>query len=215
MPCLLEAIQEAMKNLPTIYMYTGQDGAEHPEDSNLKDIQHLAETIQKVCNLNVNSNNAQQDLSKQQAVEIVEIVERELLSHPATKPVWRRDAVITDPLAIRLKDENQLFEELHTVAQEVSKKYPHIGTLIEEIIMKSLFMWHGCVNIDKQCRLKDVHGIEPEDRLAVHNFLVGQSSSNPWIRKGFSSARLFRQTPDQTQPEKDYNWIPPGSPYWG
>src|SRR6188472_1777233 len=108
MPCLLEAIQEAMKNLPTIYMYTGQDGAEHPEDSNLKDIQHLAETIQKVCNLNVNSNNAQQDLSKQQAVEIVEIVERELLSHPATKPVWRRDAVITDPLAIRLKDENTL-----------------------------------------------------------------------------------------------------------
>ena len=76
MPCLLEAIQEAMKNLPTIYMYTGQDGSEHPEDSNLKDIQHLAETIQKVCNLNVNSNNAQQDLSKQQAVEIVEIVEK-------------------------------------------------------------------------------------------------------------------------------------------
>ena len=215
MPCLLEAIQEAMKNLPTIYMYTGQDGAEHPEDSNLKDIQHLAETIQKVCNLNVNSNNAQQDLSKQQAVEIVEIVERELLSHPATKPVWRRDAVITDPLAIRLKDENQLFEELHTVAQEVLKKYPHIGTSIEEIIMKSLFMWHGCVNIDKQCRLKDVRGIEPEDRLAVHDFLVSQSSSNPWIRKGFSSARLFRQTPDQTQPEKDYNWIPPGSLYWG
>lgn len=129
MPCLLEAIQEAMKNLPTIYMYTGQDGAEHPEDSNLKDIQHLAETIQKVCNLNVNSNNAQQDLSKQQAVEIVEIVERELLGHPATKPVMR-DAVITDPLAIRLKDENQLFEELNKVEQEVSKEYPHIGTSI-------------------------------------------------------------------------------------
>jgi hypothetical protein len=213
MPCLKEAIQEAMINLPTIYMYTGHDGAEHPEDSNLKDIQHLAETIQKVCNLNINSNNAHQDLSKQQAVDIVEIVERELIGHPATKPVMR-DTVITDPLAIRLKDENQLFEELNKVAQEVSKKYPHIGTSIEEVIMKSLFMWHGCVNIDKQCRLKDVHGIEPQDRLAVHDFLVGQSSSNPWIRKGFSSARLFRQTPEQTQPEKDYNWIPQESPYW-
>jgi hypothetical protein len=211
MPCLKEAIQEAMKNLPTIYMYTGQNGAEHPEDSNLKDIQHLAETIQKVCNLNVNSGDAQQGLSKQQAVEIVE---RELLGHPATKSVMR-DTVITDPLAIRLKDENQLFEEFNKVAQEVSKKYPHIGTSIEEVIMKSLFIWHGCLNIDKECRLKDVHGIEPEDRLAVHDFLVGQSNSNPWIRKGFSSARFFRQTPDQTQPEKDYNWIPSDSPYWG
>ena len=83
--------------------------------------------------------------------------------------------------------------------------------------MKSLFMWHGCLNIDKECRLKDVHGIEPQDRLAAHDFLVCQSSSNPWIRKGFSSAPLFRQTPRQKQLKvvKDYNWIPPGSPYWG
>ena len=129
MPCLKGAIQEAMINLPTIYMYTGQDGVEHPEDSNLKDIQHLAETIQKVCNLNINSDNTHEDLSKQQVIEIVEIVERELLGHPATKPVMR-DAVITDPLAIRLKDENQLFEELNKVEQEVSKEYPHIGTSI-------------------------------------------------------------------------------------
>jgi hypothetical protein len=211
-PCLKEAIVEAMKSLPNIYMYTGPDGAEHSEDSNLKDILHLAEIIQKVCNLNVNSDNTHQDLSKQQAVEIVEIVEKELLAHPATKPVLR-DAIITDPLEIRLKDENQLVEELNKVAQEVLKKYPHIGTSSEEVSMKSLFMWHGCVNIDKQCRLKDVHGIEPQDRLAVHDFLVGQSNLNPWIRKGFSSARLFRQTPDQTQ-LKDYNWIPSDSPYW-
>ena len=164
MSCLKEAIQEAMKNLPTIYMYTGEDGAEHPEDSNLKDIQHLAETIQKVCNLNVNSCHAHQHLSKEQVVEIVEIVEKELLGHPATKPVlW--DAIITDPLEIRVKDENQLFEELNKVAQEVLKKYPHFGTSIEEVIIKSLFMWHGCLNIDKECRLKDVHGIEPQGLL--------------------------------------------------
>ena len=86
------------------------------------------------------------------------------------------------------------------------------GMSSEEVSMKSLYMWHGCVNIDKQCTLKDVHGIEPQDRLAVHDFLVGQSVSNPWIRKGFSSARLFRQTPDQTQ-LKDYNWIPSDSQY--
>jgi hypothetical protein len=68
------------------------------------------------------------------------------------------------------------------VANEVLKKYPHIGTPIEEVIMKSLFMWPGCINIDKQCRLKDVHGIEPENRLAVHDFLVGQSNSNPRLQ---------------------------------
>jgi hypothetical protein len=201
-----------MKNLPNIYMYTGPDGAEHSEDSNLKDILHLAETIQKTCNLNINPDNTHQDLSKQQVVEIVEIVEKELLGHQATKPVLR-DTVITDPLEIRLKDENQLFEELNKVAQEVLKKYPHIGTSIEEVSMKSLFIWHGCLNIDKECRLKDVHGSEPQERLTVHDFLVGQSNLNPWIRKGFSSARLFRQTPDQTQ-LKDYNWIPSDSPYW-
>jgi hypothetical protein len=133
MPCLKEAIQEAMKNLPTIYMYTGHDGAEHPEDSNLKDIQHLAETIQKVCNLNVDSGDAHEDLSKQQVIEIVEIVEKELLGHPAVKPVLR-DAIIADPYEIRLKDENQLFEELNKVAQELLKNIHILECLLKKLL---------------------------------------------------------------------------------
>ena len=52
MSCLKESILKT-KTLPTIYPYTGSDGAEHLEDPNLKDVNHLAETIRKVCNLNV------------------------------------------------------------------------------------------------------------------------------------------------------------------
>jgi hypothetical protein len=102
-----------------------------------------------------------QGLSKEQVVEDVELVEKELLSHPSVRPV-ERDILISDPLAIRAKDENQLIEALDKLAKGVLNKYPQIGTTIEEAIMKSLFVWHGCLNIDKECRLKDVHGGEPK-----------------------------------------------------
>ena len=210
MLCLKESILKAMKNLPTNYSYTGSDGAEHLEDPNLKDVNHLAETIQKVCNLNVGTLSSGQGLSNEQVIEVVELVEKELLRQPAVKPV-KRDIMISDPLAIRAKDEIQLIEELEKIAKEVLKKYPQIGITIEEAIMKSLFMWHGCLNIDKECRLKDAHGIEPPNRMQVHYWLVNQSNSNPWIRKGFTSAKSFR--PEQGM-DKTYDWIPKDSPYW-
>jgi hypothetical protein len=43
MSCLKESISQAMKTLPTIYTHTNSDGAERPEDPNLKDVNHLAE----------------------------------------------------------------------------------------------------------------------------------------------------------------------------
>ena len=209
MSCLKESILKT-KTLPTIYPYTGSDGAEHLEDPNLKDVNHLAETIRKVCNLNVGDLASDHGLSKEQVVEVVELVEKELLRHPAVRPVTR-DILISDPLAIRAKDEIQLIEELEKIAKEVLKKYPLIGHTIEEAIMKSLFMWHGCLNIDKECRLKDAHDIEPLDRMQVHDWLVNQSNSNPWIEKGFKSAKSFR--PEQKM-ARNYDWIPPDSPYW-
>ena len=48
--------------------------------------------------------------------------------------------------------------------------------------------WYGCLNIDRECGLKDVHGVEPQNRIQIHDWLVSQSNSNPWIRKGFTSA---------------------------
>jgi len=107
------------------------------------------------------------------------------------------DILITDPHAIRVKDETQLIEELDNLGEQVLKKYPQIATTIEEATMKSLFMWHGCLNIDKECKLKDVHGTKSEARMQVHNWLANQSTLNPWIGTGFTSARCFRQTPDQ------------------
>jgi hypothetical protein len=209
MSCLKESISQAMKNLPTIYTYTNSDGGEHPEDSNLKDIGHLAETIRNVCNPNVDHLPSAHALSKGQVVEVVELVEKELLSHPSVKHV-QRDIMISDPLALRVKDENQLIEELNKLAKGILKKYPQMGSTIEEAIMRSLFMWHACLNIDKKCRLKDIHGNQPTDRMPVHNWLVNQANSNPWIRIGFISARYFR--PDQRE-SKDFRWIPSDSLY--
>ena len=204
MLCLKESITEAMKTHHAINAYTGPDKVTYQEDPNLKDVNHLAETIRQVCNLNIGDLPSDRDLSKDQVVEIVELVERELLSRPSViiKP--------GDPRAIRVKDENQLIEELEKIGFAVLKEYAQIGASLEEAIMKSLFMWDGWLNIDKVCRKKDIHGIEPQNRMQVHNLLVNKSNSNPWIRKGFTSARFFRQ--DQKD-LKDYSWIPLDSPY--
>jgi hypothetical protein len=133
-----------------------------------------------------------------------------LLSHPAVRPILR-DPLISDPRAIRVKDDDQLIQELDKLGNEVVQKYPQIGSTIEEAIMKSLFMWHGCLNIDKECRLQDIHGVEPQNRMQVHDWLVNQSNSNQWIRKGFTSAKYFRP---QQKNSKDYSWIQPDSLYW-
>jgi len=209
MSCLVESIAEAMKNLPILSTYTGTDGMKYLEDSNLKDVCHLAETIRRVCNLTIDDLSSIQSLSKQQVVEIVELVEHELLSQPSIEPVKR--SVVSDPLAIRVKQENQLIEELNKVGNKVLKKCPEIGSAIEDAVMKSLFMWHGCLNIDKVCRLKDADGDELLERMQVHDWLVSQSNSNPWIRRGFTAARFFRQNQKKLS---GYNWIPRVSPYW-
>jgi hypothetical protein len=209
MSCLVESIAEAMKNLPILSTYTGTDGMKYLEDSNLNDVCHLAETIRRVCNLTIDDLSSIQSLSKQQVIEIVELVEHELLSQSSIEPVKR--SVVSDPLAIRVKQENQLIEELNKVGNEVLKKCPQIGNSIEDAVMKSLFMWHGCLNIDKVCRLKDAHREEPLERTQVHDWLVSQSNSNPWIRRGFTAARYFRQNQKKLN---SYNWIPRDSPYW-
>jgi hypothetical protein len=145
MSCLVESIEEAMKNLPILSTYTGTDGMKYLEDSNLKDVCHLAETIRRVCNLPIDDLSSIQSLSKQQVIEIVELVEHELLSRPSIEPVKR--SVVSDPLAIRVKQENQLIEELNKVGNEVLKKCPQIGSAIEDAVVKSLFIWHRTILI--------------------------------------------------------------------
>ena len=45
--------------------------------------------MRKVCNLNVGDLTSDQGLSKEQVVEVVELVEKELLRHPVVRPVKR------------------------------------------------------------------------------------------------------------------------------
>ena len=57
-----------MQDLPNICTYTGSDGAELPEDSNSKDLYHLADTIRNIYNLNLDDLPTDKDLSKEQVV---------------------------------------------------------------------------------------------------------------------------------------------------
>src|SRR5215208_6673420 len=99
-----QSISQTMDNLSAIFMYTGSDGAEYSEDPNLKDICHLAETIRDVYKLNFGDAASDQSVSREQVVDIIELVEKELLSQPAVKPILR-DPLISDPHAIRVKDD--------------------------------------------------------------------------------------------------------------
>ena len=112
-------------------------------------------------------------------VEIVEIVEQYLLGPKAIRPIYR-DQKTSDLQVIRVKDEEQLIDELLRVSEKVLERYPQLGKP-EDAIMKAFFVWHGCVNIDKVCRHTDIHGIKPQNRNDVHNWLLAQSNTNPWI----------------------------------
>jgi hypothetical protein len=125
-----QSISQTMDNLPAIFMYTGSDGAEYSEDPNLKDICHLAETIRDVCKLNFGDAASDQSVSREQVVDIIELVEKELLSQPAVKPILR-DPLISDPHAIRVKDDGHLIQEIDILGKEVLQKYPQIGSTID------------------------------------------------------------------------------------
>ena len=93
----------------------------------------MAETIRRVCNLPIDDLSSIQSLSKQQVIEIVELVEHELLSQSSIDPVKR--SVMSDPSAIREKQENQLIEGLNKVVNDVLKKCPQVGSAIEDAVM--------------------------------------------------------------------------------
>jgi hypothetical protein len=71
------------------------------------------------------------------------------------------------------------------------------------------------MSFDKACRKETGQGeeITPKHRLEVHNWLIQQSNSNIWIKKGLTSASCFRQDKQQIS-IKVYDWIPRDSPYW-
>src|SRR5947209_4604593 len=105
------------------------------KDYNIADIFDLASTVQSVCSLvfGESSNN----FSKEDVRRIlVELIEREL--HPSTDPIRSRSSV-------------QLTEDLGRIGVKVLEVHPEFGS-IEEAIMKSLFIWVGCLQIDRACR---------------------------------------------------------------
>jgi hypothetical protein len=187
MSCIEDAVRETSKNWQPI---------EKAGDYNLVDVFDLARTLQIVCRLVLEqpSNN----LLKEEIVQpLIELVEREL--HPNTDPIRSRNGL-------------QLIEELKRVGTRVLEIHSDFGSP-EEAIMKSLFIWVGCLQIDKSCRREDASG-KPFDlqySLSIHEELVILSRTNPWIKLGFISAKYFRQYEKQN---KYYCWIPEDSPYW-
>ena len=71
---------KAMSSLPSLNTYRDDRGLEYPEDSNLKDVYHIAEMFRSVCGVKFDPNEVEK-LTAQDAVDIVEIVEDNLLRH--------------------------------------------------------------------------------------------------------------------------------------
>lgn len=192
------ALKVALNSLPKLNI----DG-----DPNLIDILHIAKTLKEYFNLQFNN----KSLSKNNIVEIVEIVEEKLLRPAAINPVYR-DNIIKENEAIRVKSEEQILDEFKAIVNEISKMQLDFESY-EEIITRSLFFWYGCLTMDKICRKFDVNGIPTPYtvRIQIRDSLKG--CQNPWIYNGFVSASKFRKTPHQFK-IKDYSWIPKDSPYW-
>jgi hypothetical protein len=84
-------------------------------------------------------------------VSIVELVEKELLHNPEINPIWM------DKLAIRAKSKDQITQELSTLGRIVLRLYPQFISM-ERSVMVSLYMWYGCLNMDKVCRKVTAQG---------------------------------------------------------
>jgi hypothetical protein len=119
----------------------------HGGDPNLTDILFLANTIREDCNLQLED----VPLTKEQVVSIVELVEKELLHNPEINPIWM------DKLAIRAKSKDQITQELSTLGRIVLRLYPQFISM-ERSVMVSLYMWYGCLNMDKVCRKVTAQG---------------------------------------------------------
>jgi hypothetical protein len=186
MSCISDAVTEATRT----WIKQEEEGA----DYNIVDVFNLAEKLGKLCNLTLDSPN--NILPQENAALLVELVDKELQDHMQ---------------AIRCRTTAQLTNDLTKVGQQVLKLYPEFGS-IEKAIMKSLYIWVGCFQIDKSCRKFDANN-KPFDRtrsLAVHQNLVDRANENAWIKLGFSSAKYFRQ---YEKDKKNYDWIPEDSPY--
>ena len=163
------------------------------------DIIDLANNIKEICNINL----FDVFINKNQIVEIVELIEKEFI-HKSPHS------------SIRLLNANDLLyflNKLYYIVREKLEQWNLKFETKEELLVKILYLWHGCINIDKVCRRKDATGMEIKDehRLLVHTWLLEQGYTNIWIRKGFSAAEVFRQY----QKNDKYNdWISKDSPYW-
>lgn len=87
----------------------------------------------------------------------------------------------------------------------------------------AFFTWHGCINMAKDTRAKDVLGnpYTLEMRNEVYNRLKQEweeweKKGNSWVKYGVSLAKLLEEKRKKQDPQKQIidDWVPAGSPYW-
>jgi hypothetical protein len=163
-------------------------------DTNTVDLFHIAETIRKICHLELGN----PSLSTDKVLQIVALINTEVIGQC--------------PLGIRNTDANLLTNILNKAGAKALEFHPEFGS-IEKAIMKSLFLWFGCIQIDKSCRRADAYSkpFNKDHSMGIHAELVEISKQNPWVKTGVISAKSFETT---QQVNKTYDWIPADSPYW-
>jgi hypothetical protein len=118
--------------------------------------------VKKYCNLNLGIPDATP--SKEYMAKTLVMIVKEQLFPCGVDIVRSRDLV-------------QLAKNLRNVGTMVLEKYPRFGSL-EEAIAKSLYIWFGCIQIDKACRNKNARGqpFDLQESRDKHDNLVTISS---------------------------------------
>ncbi len=147
--------------------------------------------------------------TREQGVELVELVEAKLLAH-APSPYHRiRDISPAD-----------LVHNFKAIAQEIRDKelLPHDDATN---IVGALFAWLGCIAMAKTLREVDSQGRLYTDDLRRRDYASIEDqwdeSGGPWVHYGVSLARTFeldRIRRSGSQRKLIEGWVPRESPYW-
>ena len=131
MSCIEDAVRRTSKNWRPI---------EKAEKTIILQTSSSCLELQIICDLVLGE--PSDNLSKETRNTLIELVEKEL--HPYTDLIRSRISL-------------QLIKELKRVGTRVLEIHEDFGSP-EEAIMKSLFIWFGCLQIDKSCRREDASG---------------------------------------------------------
>lgn len=131
------------------------------------------------------------------------------------------DIFIRGVLVRNLSKEEFLSRAGELIKRLQTKNLLNVGAA--DALALAFFTWHGCINMAKATRVKDVLGnlYTPEMRNEAYSQLKQEwedeeRKGNLWVKYGVSLAKLLEEKRKKQDPQKQImdDWVPTDSPYW-